>query len=313
MNPVIGIVALGVLGVLGILAWRYRGKLAYDLRLLNAKLVADRFYSTYAGITKNIAYGTTPRETLDVYQPADTGQHPVLIWVHGGSWISGHKELYAPVAQKVMAERIVVVIPNYTIALNAASNDHPLAFLQAAEIAQVLAWTRENISKYGGDPNRIVMGGQSAGAHLSALVLLDPEYLAALHHSPQEICGWYGIAGPYSIPAQLEYERNIHKNNGQLLFDVFGSQDNFLRGSPVTFVHPNLPPVLLIHGDADETVPLAVSYDLQNALEGVGAKSELKVYAGAGHAGLLFDALAEEKPKLVQDLLAFAKQCPPVR
>src|SRR5262249_17785971 len=150
-----------------------------------------------------------------VYQPSTPGQQTVLIWVHGGSWISGNKELYASVAQKVMHENIVVVIPNYATNLDAGTADKPLAFLQAEEIAKVFAWTRENISKMGGDPNRIILGGHSAGAHLSALVLLDPTYLAALHHSPSEVCGWYGIAGPYSIPMQLDYELNVHKNTAK--------------------------------------------------------------------------------------------------
>lgn len=295
------------LGAVALVGFLYRDNILYTLRLLNAKRIADAFYATSPNVTKNIAYGSLPREKLDVYQPAVPGPHPVLIWVHGGSWNSGDKELYAPVAQKTLHENLVIVIPSYTL--------HPEAnaFQQAAEIARAFAWTRENISNYGGDPNRIVLGGQSAGAHLTGLVALDASYLAKLNHSPQEICGWYGIAGPYSIHAQFEYETRVQGNNAQLLFDVFGAYEQFARGSPQTFARADAPPILLIHGDRDETVPLAVSENFQNALRAQGAPSELKIYRGAGHAGLLFDALAQEKPALIQDLVSFAKACAPVQ
>jgi acetyl esterase/lipase len=296
-----------------IVVWRYREQIIYTVHLANAKLAADRFYSSYHGITKNIAYGNAEREKLDIYQPDGNGPMPVVIWVHGGSWTSGDKELYATVAQRFMPENFVVVIPNYTIELPSAPGGEPLVFQQFREIAQAFVWTRENISQFKGDPNRIVLGGHSAGAHLTAMVMLDPQYLAALNHSAHEICGWYGFAGPYSIPAQLEYELNVHKNDAGLLFEVFGGKENFVCGSPQTFVRGDTPPVFMIHGDADETVPVAIGENFQNALQKASAPSTLSIYRGAGHAGLLFDALAQAKPRLVQDMVTFAKSCPPVR
>ena len=297
---------LGV-GAIALVGFLYRDDILYTLRLLNAKRIADEFYASSPNVTKNIAYGNLPREKLDVYQPSAPGPHPVMIWVHGGGWNSGDKELYAPVAQKTLSENIVIVIPSYTL--------HPEAnaFQQAAEIARAFVWTRENISKYGGDPKRIILGGQSAGAHLSGLVALDPEYLAALNHSTREICGWYGIAGPYSIPQQFEYQRNVKHDDARLLIEHFDGQENFARGSLNDYVRSELPPILLIHGDQDETVPLSISENFQNELHAKGAPSELKIYRGAGHAGLLFDALAQEKPTLLQDLTFFAKSCAPIQ
>lgn len=312
MSQVVLVSGAALLGILGALAFYYRNDIAYDLRLFNAKLVADKFYSTYSGITKNIAYGPQDREKLDVYQPDATGPLPVLIWVYGGGWTSGDKELYAPVAQKLMPENVVVVVPNYTTALPQRIVSEPLVFQQAHQIAQVFAWARKNVSLFNGDPNRIVIGGQSAGAHLTTLVALDPQYLAALNHSSKEICGLYGIAGPYDIQAEYDFVRNIQHGDGTQMTRVFGGADNFVSGSPQNFVRIDTPPILLIHGDADETVPLAIGQNFQNALQKAGAPSQLKIYPGAGHAGLLFDALAQDKPQLVQDLATFAKSCPAV-
>lgn len=292
--------------VLGGLALYFRNELSFYVRLLNAKLIADRFYAEYNGITKNIPYGEHPAEKLDVYQPSSAGPHPVLIWVHGGGWSSGSKELYAPVAQRVLPENIVVVIPGYTLFPNAG------AFDQAQEIARAFQWTRKNIARYGGDSDRIILGGHSAGAHLSGLVALDRSYLTALNHSTEEICGWYGIAGPYSIPAQLEHERTDKRNYAKLLYDFFGGQANFDRGSPQSFVRADTMPILLIHGSADATVPLSMGETFHNALRALRAPCTLQVYQGAGHSGLLFDALAHPNPQLVTDLIEFAKSCPTV-
>lgn len=292
--------------VLGGLAFYFRRPLAFHTRLLQARMIADRFYAKYAGITKNIAYGERPAERLDLYQPAAAGPHPVLIWVHGGGWSTGSKELYAPVAQRIVPENVVVVIPGYTLFPRAH------AFDQVREIARAVRWTRENIAGFGGDPDRIILGGQSAGAHLSGLVALDTSYLKELGHSPAEIAGWYGIAGPYSIPAQVEYERTARRHDIRQIYDFFGGEGNFERGSPHHFVRPDTMPILLIHGSADETVPLRIGENFHNALRAVNAPSTLKIYNGAAHAGLLFDALVQPKPQLVTDLVDFIHSCPPV-
>lgn len=297
---------------IAIVAIIYREPIGYYLRLLNAKRAADAFYANTPGITKNIGYGRNDREKLDVYQPTAQGTYPVLIWVHGGSWTSGSKELYATVAQKVLPENVVVVIPNYSIELSQRVSSPPLVFEQAQQIADAFAWAREHIQLFDGDPNRIILGGHSAGAHLTGLVTLDPSYLAKRNHSPNEICGWYGVSGPYSLGAQLIYERNIKHRDPTLLFQVFGSEANFERGSPTTYVRPDAPPILLIHGDADDTVPVSVAQNMQTALLHQGATSQLKVYPNTTHTSILFDALAQDKPKLVQDIVAFVKSCPPI-
>lgn len=312
LRTVLGALLLLLLIVGSALAYWWHAEIQYNARLLHAKILADRFYADSKSVAKNIAYGKNAHEKLDVYVPDAPGPHPVLIWVHGGGWTDGNKELYAPVAQKILPHNVVVVIPNYTLYDENARRvapETPIAFQQAQEIAAAFVWARKNISQYGGDPTRIVLGGHSAGAHLTGLVALNPKYLVALAHTPEEICGWYGIAGPYDIDAQLQYEKTVKRRDAKLLFDVFGGPENFRVGSPLTYARANTPPILLIHGDADETVPLSQSQALQEKLRAAGANSALKIYPGAGHAGLLFDALAESEPRLVQDLMAFARHC----
>ncbi|MEK7323704.1 MAG: alpha/beta hydrolase, partial [Chloroflexota bacterium] len=193
-----------------------REEIDYNLRLLNAKRIGDKFYAEYQYITKNITYGSQPRQKLDVYQPdpassnrTDPG-YPVLVYIYGGSWNSGNKELYAPVAQRLLPDSstslraggVIVVVPDYRIYPEGKYRE------QTDDVAAALSWVLENIRDYGGDPARVVLGGQSAGAHLSALALLDEQWLAKYGHSSAEVCGYYGISGVYDINAQMDFERS---------------------------------------------------------------------------------------------------------
>jgi acetyl esterase/lipase len=288
-----------------------REEIDYNLRLLNAKRIGDKFYAEYQYIAKNVAYGSLPRQKLDVYQPdpsalnkPDPG-YPVLVYIYGGSWNSGNKELYAPVAQRLLPGGMIVVVPDYRIYPEGKYRE------QTDDVAAALAWVLENIQEYGGDPARVVLGGQSAGAHLSALALLDEQWLAKYGHSSAEVCGYYGISGVYDINAQMDYERS-NDRTAPIMTAVMEGPNNFTAASPATYVRSGLPPMLLIHGDADETVPISMSENFQANLEAVGTKSEFLMYPGAGHSGLLFDALASNPARLVTDLSKFAQECPPI-
>ncbi len=301
-GPVVG----GLLGAAGVsLYLRHREEIDYYVRLLHAKVTGDLFYSRYPHLAKNAAYGPGAAERLDVYRPASGSDHPVLIYIHGGSWNTGNKELYAPVAQRLLPEGTVVVIPGYTLYPGATFRQ------QAAEVARAVAWTLENVSRFGGDSRRVILGGQSAGGHLSALALFDPQYLAAQGHSAAEVCGWYGIAGVYDIGALMEFEW-AHGRSGEIVAGAMEGPGNFAAASPLAYARADLPPALIIHGDADTTVPLSISEMLHARLSGVGASSKLLVYPGAGHSRLMFDALAQNPSRLVQDLSEFARNCAPV-
>ncbi|MGB8646587.1 MAG: alpha/beta hydrolase [Anaerolineae bacterium] len=301
------IATAGALLAVGIAVYFLKGQdIVFYASLFNAKLVADRFYAEYPGLARNIPYGPLPGEKLDVYQPQPPGKHPVVIFVHGGGWRDYTKELHAPVAQRLVPNDLVAVLPEYTLTAGTTYRQ------QTAEIAAVIAWTLENIDRYGGDPTRVIVGGQSAGAHLTALAVLDKQWLAAVHHTSDELAGLYGVSGVYDINAQMAFERQ-NGGAGPVLIEEFEGEANFVNGSPSNFVRPDLPPILLIHGDADTTVPLGISKDFQARLQAVGARSKLLIYPGAGHAGLLFDALASNPARLVTDLVDFATSCPPAR
>ena len=276
--------------------------LTFYLNLFRAHQAGKRFYEQYPHLERDLAFHPDMAPRLDVYSPAEGEGHPVLIFVHGGSWQDYDKELFAPVAQRLLPEGMVVVIPDYTL--------HPGADYEqmTREVAAAISWTLENAAQYGGDPHRVVVSGHSAGAHLSALALLDPRFLEGLGHSSDEICAWIGLSGPYDI--QAEYDYWVAKGSTpEVMVEVMGGQGNFNRASPVSHVRPDLPPSLIIHGDEDETVPATISMAFHEALQAAGAHSTLTIYDGAGHSDYLFAALTDEHARVVSDIAEFVHGC----
>ena len=271
--------------------------LRYQLDLYRAYRAAQRFYAGYEHMARDVPYHPEMAPRLDVYSPPEGDDHPVLILVHGGSWNSLSKELFAVGGQRLTPHNVVVVIPNYTL--------YPEARYQqmAQEIAAVVAWTLENIGDHGGDPGRVVVSGHSAGGHLVALVAMDDRYLNALGRQRAEIRGVIGISGVYDVEAEYVFSQEGAKMPH--LAGVFGGREGFVQASPVNLVGPDVPPVLLIHGDRDDVVPPRISAGFHRALLAAGASSELKVYPGAGHADFLFDLLTRERAPILDDILGF--------
>ncbi len=128
--------------------------------------------------------GADPRQTsLDVYIPAAAAGLPVLMYVHGGGWSSGDKDAVGAKAAYFTAHGFVFVSINYRLI--------PAAWpaQQAADVAQAVAWVKENIGGYGGDRARLFVLGHSAGAHLTALIASDETYLREAGLGPGALRG----------------------------------------------------------------------------------------------------------------------------
>jgi dipeptidyl aminopeptidase/acylaminoacyl peptidase len=91
--------------------------------------------------------------------------------------------------------------------------------------------------------------------------------------------------------------------------EVMGGQQNFAAASPVSYVRAGLPPLLIIHGAEDETVPAEISTRFHAALLDAGAPCELIIYADAGHSDYLFAALTDDGARLVPDIVEFVRSC----
>jgi acetyl esterase/lipase len=271
-------------------------------RLYRARRESRRFYATCPWLRRNIAYNPPSERRLDVYRPERGSGHPVIFYVYGGSWTSGNKELYAPAAERLVPAGFVLVVPDYTL--------HPAAGYpqQTAEIGAALAWSLEHAAEFGGDPRRLVVVVQSAGAQVGGLALLEPRWLAAHGHGVAEVRGFLSISGALDVEAVYAFHAD-KKRAQETMAAVFGGRQNFAAASPINYIRPGLPPIRLIHGDADRVVPLSVSEAFVRRARAAGVPCELLIYVGGGHGEILLRALVEQPPRLFDDILAFARRC----
>ena len=162
---------------------------------LNA-LAAIRGHQGASGV----AYGPLPRQRFDVYVPgtsideADkaTGS-PLVIFIYGGSWSMGSRRDYGFAGQALAARGFTVMVVDYRLYPDVRYPD----FLQ--DCAQAVGYGIDHARELGADPHRVFLYGHSAGAYNVAMLALDPRWLRATGHSPDELSGWVGLAGPYNF------------------------------------------------------------------------------------------------------------------
>jgi acetyl esterase/lipase len=218
----------------------------------------------------NIAYGPDPQHRLDVYvpsRPADAPRPLVVFW-HGGRWRYGDKADYRFVGAALAESGYVAAVANYR---HYPQVKMPGFMEDAARAAQ---WATAHGGEYGGDPQRFFLMGHSAGAHLAALLALDPRYFAATGRPTPRIAGVIGLSGPYDFLPLLEAD----------VQDMFGPPNLYPESQPINFVRADAPPMLLVQGLADETVWPKNSRNLATALTALGVPVTLKLYPKLSHS-----------------------------
>ena len=244
------------------------------LNRLNALTPGD------SGVVQRVsgaAYGSEPRQRLDVYAPENaTRPLPVVVFFYGGGWNSGDRGGYAFAARAIAARGFIVVVPDYRLV---PAVRFP-AFVDDG--AAAIRWTVDHVAASGGDPGRLAVAGHSAGAHIALLVTLDRHYLAAAG-APGAVKAAVGLAGPYDF---LPFD-------AKSAIDAFGEAPDKAATQPIHFARADAPPVLLLTGDADDVVRPRNTAALAAALRAAGSSATIKTYPGVGHIGIL---LALSKP-----------------
>ena len=249
--------------------------------LLNAT-VPHRGYT----LEPDIAYGPDPRQKLDIYRPqTPRPDGKAVVFFYGGSWDSGSKSDYLFVAQALTASGYTVVIPDYRLYPEVRFP----AFVQDG--AEAVRWTSDRV----GSANLFVMG-HSAGAHIALLLMTNTSYLQAAGVDRMTLPGVIGLSGPYDFLPLTSAK----------LIDVFGSANDPTMEA-ITFAMPPLPPALLIHGTADDTVYPRNSEHLAAAWRKAGAPVELELYPGVGHVDVVasFADLLRTRAPTRTDVLAW--------
>ena len=238
------------------------------VKLLNATIPSSGYRKT-----SGIAYGSDPRQVLDVYvpaAPASTEPRPVVVFFYGGSWQNGDRGNYLFVAQALTSRGYVAVLPDYRTYPETA---FPGFVNDAAAAAR---WTRDHAHEFGGDPSRLFVMGHSAGAHLAALIATDPRYLGSQSMSKTDLRGVIGLAGPYDFLPITD----------RTLFDVFPAKTR-AESQPINYVRGQEPPMFLAAGTDDTIVDPGNTDRLAAMLRKHGDSVEVKHYDGFGHVRIV--------------------------
>jgi acetyl esterase/lipase len=232
---------------------------------------------------------------LDVHRRrGHEGRGPVLVYVHGGGWVIGHRDKQGlPLMQHLAAHGWVCVSVDYRLSPRATFPDH------LVDVKRALVWVRDHAEELGADTTFIAIAGNSAGAHLASLAALtqnQPEYQPGFESGDTSVnacVGFYGIYDFLDRRGLLAHdgmtrllERHVMKASPE------SAREAYEAASPVARVHADAPPFLLVHGTHDTLAPVGGARHFAEALrDGSRAQVVYMEIPGAQHAFEIFPSV----------------------
>jgi acetyl esterase/lipase len=204
-------------------------------------------------IERNIRYAerSTEKNILDVvYEPGKTGS-AVIFFIHGGSWMSGSKDMYTKLGENFLGKGFVSVIINYRL--------FPTTDLygMAADCSDAFKWCKENIERFGGDREQIYLMGHSAGGHLAAVTGLSEA-------DPNKFVAGFIIVDAFGLSA-FHFLTEYGMMLPEFFIEVFGKdRQRWHLISPDKLLKGELPPFLILTGGA--TYPF-LRFDNENFVD----------------------------------------------
>jgi acetyl esterase/lipase len=226
---------------------------------------------------KNIDYWGDghKRHRLDIYRSREAAKSgaPVMVYIHGGAWVIGEKrEQGKPMMYELVARGWVCVAINYRLSPKGTWPDH------IVDAKRAVAWVKEHIAEYGGDPGFVAVSGGSAGGHLAALLALtagDPKFQPGFEDADASVDAcvpFYGVmdmtgadegSGRYGSGMLELLEKRVMKTSAADHPEIFRD------ASPTYRVHADAPPFYVLHGQNDTLVPVDVARTFVKALRAV--------------------------------------------
>jgi prenylcysteine alpha-carboxyl methylesterase len=312
---------------------------------LTPGFVRFTWYYFVAAHRTSIRFGSQScRQTLDIYciKPAPVQDEdislvgvPVLVFYTGGAWIIGYKMWGCLLARALTAAGIMVVIPDM--------RNYPWASVPSMveDVELSVEWTRKNIAEYGGDPDKIVLAGQSAGGHVVCTALLrmamqlqqlerdkaeitenDDSNQTKLEEvnntdmdqpwSPTTIKGFLSLSAPYNLDAMQESFLR-HGLGRELVERIFGGETEEYDPYRLTLqcqrenrkLDDYLPPISIYHGTADKTAPSDGAVQFANELNkilGDQNPASLTLYEGWSHTDPILEGPMDADHRFHRDL-----------
>lgn len=279
------VLLLGLVGLAGLVA--ATGLLAQPRGGLLGLLEDFAVLPDDVRVERDLAYGAEHgRQRLDLYLPPGEveGGRPLIIWIHGGGWMTGDKAQC--LALPFLRQGFAVASINYRL------SQHAPWPAQIADCHLAVGWLRERAAEFNLDPQRFGAFGASAGGHLSALLGLtsgppdagSAELPATGRPAVQAVCN---VFGPSDLSLYIGQDGDAPGMVRRLFGGRMEEQPARLAG-PLHYARAGAAPMLHVHGDADRLVPIEHSRLLDEALRGAGADSRLIEIEGGGHGGVEF-------------------------
>lgn len=255
-----------------------------DAQLTPAGRWAAEAFVDYGFIEPNITYATVDgiELKLDVYRAKIKASIPLptVVFIHGGGWRRGSKEMYSL--------RMLPWLEKGWNFINVEYRLTPTAKAPAAveDCRCALRWVVSNAKTYGVDVDRIVVSGQSAGGHLALMTGMANDEKAFDRNCPGErvkvaaIVNWFGIT---DVGDLLSGKNKMEFAQQWIGSDRLSDQDFVHLVSPMTYIQRDLPPIITIHGDADDTVPYPQAVRLHDALTKAGTANRLVTVKNGNH------------------------------
>ena len=223
---------------------------------------------------RDLAYGSGPKETLDLFTPEAKGaKRPILVFVHGGGFVGGDKSKAGNGAPSPFYDNIMIWAVNHgLIGVNINYELAPKAQYPTVQrqIAEAVAWARKNAAAWGGDPDRIVVWGHSAGAAHVGSFIAHPETYADIAGAAKPVQGAVMTSGGYDFAGQAD---NVYYGPAATLAERSSTAGLIKSKVPLLVVHAELDPPGMVE-DADK---------LHAALNKAGRAHEFLVAAKHSH------------------------------
>ncbi|MDF7806340.1 alpha/beta hydrolase fold domain-containing protein [Pontiellaceae bacterium B12219] len=268
---------------------------------------------------RNVCFKRTETEDvyLDFYFPDvdDSKKKPVVLYTHGGGWAAGSRHgagnaSFDVVHGALLKQGFCVVSVGYRLWSKEGMTAMRDCVIDSKDALRFVSAYRKEL---GIDPNRIYTFGDSAGGHLAQMVLLsppdslqgDPE-LAKYSYKTVAGVSWYG-------PCDFEDEQLFNHDDRENFRDRFGPRilgkdakpEDKLRlyreMSPINYLTKDSPPLLMIQGDKDTTIPVKQAYHMEKKADAIGAPVEIMIVKNAGHNWRKVDADIDPSRNIIID------------
>lgn len=242
-------------------------------------------------VTRDIKYYNGPgfdsqKHRLDLFVPKAKKNWPVMVFVHGGEWISGDKglkvlgaDIYSNIGRFYASKGIGVAVINYRLLPTATWTE------QVGDVARSVEWVRKNIRVRGGNPNAIYLAGHSSGAQVAAKVSLDDRILNSLGLSRKILKGVILISGAgYDLTDEETLELAAKEHLFQRLFHKGRIPlEQRQKMSPIRDVSTHAPPFLILYSEKEEKELKEESIRLHARLRQNGIRARLIQVPDSGH------------------------------